>query len=834
MTAFEAGQTVGRYRILRPLGSGAMGVVYLAQDPHIERFLAIKTVRVADPNSVAGASSKEEIEERTKRLLREAKTAGRLIHPNIVTLFDAGEETGTLFLAFEYVEGESLAERLHAGPPLTVAEALRIARETADGLDCAHRLGIVHRDIKPANLMLTTDGRVKISDFGIAKMAGQATELTVSGSVVGSPQYLSPEQIRGQELDGRSDLFSLGVVLYELVGGRRPFGGDTFTTLLYKILHEEPEPIRLRPGLDPDLAEVLARLLAKDREARFANAAEAAAALAALERGLAPEVLAAPATLDEQEADGVEPTQVRPVGEPAAPATRPGEATGEPQATRPPPPPVPPVPAITAPSSAAGSSTVPPSPSAPPGPSAPPPGSAPQSTAVSGAVPGTPTQLAAAYAPTVGVTSLPRPARPSRRKLWIAVAAVALVLLVGAVVAGVLVVRRLQGGGDLVSGLAAGDAPTEQPVAADELAPAGEALPDAVPTAAEGGETGPSAGARGADASAEPSDRTQGGSSSGTTGTAGSTEKTEPASSAAVSAPPRRPPADAGGRSEPSTSKSTSTSTSTPAPAAGAAGGAATRKAQPGPGSDVAAEAAGDAGDSRRGELSPEGERPAPAPERRPALRRTARELIEARKEASAGAGAVDETIDSGLQLAFHVEPAQAFVLVDGTVIGRAAELDPSSDGAAYRLPGAGDYLVKLRAPGMKDHQVLVRASASGPSTTTVTAHLAPAPVEDLGFGDLKLYRVSEAVAFEVSPPIARLKARVLVDGRAVGRAAEYPGRFARGNTWLQLGPGRHRVSVVAPGFARLDVAVDVSSGAEERRQRIEIVLQPERSGAPR
>ena len=233
-------------------------------------------------------------------------------------------------------------------------------------------------------------------------------------------------------------------------------------------------------------------------------------------------------------------------------------------------------------------------------------------------------------------------------------------------------------------------------------------------------------------------------------------------------------------------------------------------------------------------ELSPEARRLEGALERRPALRRAARELAEARGITPPGAVQVDQTIDSGLAVVFRVDPAQAFVLVDGTVIGRATELDPSAGGAAYRLPGEGEYLVKLRAPGMKDHQVLLRASASGPSSTTVTAHLQPAPVEELDLGDLKLYRVSEAVGFEVLPPIAHAKARVLVDGRLVGRAAEYPGRFARSNTWLRLAPGRHRVSVVAPGFTRHDVAVDVSSGATERRQRIEIVLRAERGGAPR
>src|SRR5262249_24001275 len=158
--------------------------------------------------------------------LREAKAAGRLLHPNIVTLFDAGEAGDVLYLAFEYVEGSDLSTRVGAAP-LSLREVLRIIALSADALDYAHRQGIVHRDIKPSNIRLDKSGHVKVADFGIAKMAGQSTELTMAGSVMGSPQYLSPEQIKGEELDGRSDLFSLGVVLFELLSGRRPFDGDT-------------------------------------------------------------------------------------------------------------------------------------------------------------------------------------------------------------------------------------------------------------------------------------------------------------------------------------------------------------------------------------------------------------------------------------------------------------------------------------------------------------------------------------------------------------------------------------------------------------------------------
>ena len=218
MSNLEGGRSVGRYRILDFLGAGAMGEVYLAEDPHIERKLAIKTVRLV--------GRPQEVEDRKKRLLREARAAGRLLHPNVVALFDAGEADGLLFLAFEFVEGSDLANRLERGP-LSLREVLRIVRQVAEALHYAHGQGVVHRDIKPSNILLDTIGRVKVADFGIAKMAGQSTELTVAGSVMGSPQYLSPEQIRGEELDGRSDVFSLGVVLYELLSGNRPFAGET-------------------------------------------------------------------------------------------------------------------------------------------------------------------------------------------------------------------------------------------------------------------------------------------------------------------------------------------------------------------------------------------------------------------------------------------------------------------------------------------------------------------------------------------------------------------------------------------------------------------------------
>ncbi len=301
MNALDGGSSVGRYRIEKFLGAGAMGEVYLALDPQIDRKLAIKTVRLA--------GRPQEIDERKKRLLREARAAGRLLHPNIVTLFDAGEAEGLLYLAFEFIEGSDLGARLEAGERPSLRQVLRIVRQAAEALDYAHGQGIVHRDIKPSNLLLDPAGRVKVADFGIAKMAGQSTELTIAGSVMGSPQYLSPEQVRGEDLDGRSDLFSLGVVLYELLSGQRPFNGETITTLVYQILHVEPPPVSELRAVPPRLEELLRRMLAKDRDDRVATAGEVARELAFIEGELTEETLSAPAGSGPFEATKLLPRQ---------------------------------------------------------------------------------------------------------------------------------------------------------------------------------------------------------------------------------------------------------------------------------------------------------------------------------------------------------------------------------------------------------------------------------------------------------------------------------------------------------------------------------------------
>jgi serine/threonine protein kinase len=277
-------QRLGRYVIVRQVGAGAMGEVYLAEDPHIDRRLAIKTVRLDTPPQAGGPAP----DQLRLRFEREAKAAGRLVHPHIVTLFDAGEVDDVFFLAFEFVDGPDLAARVAQQPALTLNDVLRIGREAASALDAAHRAGIIHRDIKPSNLMLTSEGVLKIADFGIATLVGQAAQLTQTGMLVGTPHYLSPEQVTGEgPLDGRSDLFSIGVVLYELLAGRRPFEGASIAALLYSIVGTAPVPLgELRPDLPPRLAGAVMRLLSRERDQRFPTAAALAEELAAIEREL--------------------------------------------------------------------------------------------------------------------------------------------------------------------------------------------------------------------------------------------------------------------------------------------------------------------------------------------------------------------------------------------------------------------------------------------------------------------------------------------------------------------------------------------------------------------
>ncbi|HEY6066455.1 MAG TPA: serine/threonine-protein kinase, partial [Thermoanaerobaculia bacterium] len=256
MTALPPGSRIGRFEISGVLGEGAMGVVYLAHDPQIERPVAIKTLR---PSAAGGSAGELE-----SRFLKEAKLAGRLQHPNVVTIYEAGQDGNVPYIAMEFVDGEPLTRFLGSREALTVGQRVEVVRQTALALQHAHERGVLHRDVKPGNILLTRDRRVKVADFGIGKLLSATAELTRTGQMIGSPAYMSPEQIRGAKLDGRSDYFSLGVVFYELLTGVRPFPGDSITTLVYQILHTEPrDPLEVRADLPPAARDVFARLLAK-------------------------------------------------------------------------------------------------------------------------------------------------------------------------------------------------------------------------------------------------------------------------------------------------------------------------------------------------------------------------------------------------------------------------------------------------------------------------------------------------------------------------------------------------------------------------------------------
>jgi serine/threonine-protein kinase len=693
VNALPGGGSVGRYRIVSFLGAGAMGEVYLAEDPQIDRKLAIKTVRLV--------GRPQEIEERKKRLLREARAAGRLLHPNVVTLFDAGETEGLLYLAFELVEGTDLAARLDGGERLSLREVLRVVRQTAEALDYAHGQGIVHRDIKPSNILLDRAGRVKVADFGIAKMAGQSTELTMAGSVMGSPQYLSPEQIRGEDLDGRSDIFSLGVVLYEMLSGRRPFSGETITTLVYQILHQEPPPVSELRAVPPRLEELLRRMLAKDREERIATAGEIARELAAIEGELADETLSAPVGTGALGATKVLPrrtTDAAPLVPPLPPAARSTRGT------------VPASPATT--------------PSMPP---PPPPVSAPPATGV---------RAAAA-------------AKPGRSPFSSTLLLVTLALVLAATLAGAgyLLFQRFR------------PAP---PVATAAQTPAPAGVP-AVPV--EGSQT--------------PADKAE-----------------PPPASVPASAPagPPRTPAQTRKEAEQRTPDAVPVYDGTPTPLS--------------PAVEENNRIIREALDRERSSEPAMPVSPEPVAEPEPAPAPAAQDA--------------DQTIRTGLEVVFRTAPPDAFVLVDGRVIGTAKEWSGGKGGKTYTFPGSGSYQVKIRSPGMQDFRIAVEAAATR-GVTPITARLQPLPAAEVDASDLRTVRVRQAIALRVMP----LTAGVLVDGQPMGLARRFSGgglRRGRGE-WLELAPGKHRVSIDAPGHRRQDILVEVTATADRDRERIEVVL---------
>jgi serine/threonine protein kinase len=276
---------LGRYEIVRELGKGAMGIVYLAKDPLIGRLVALKTIR---PSAHA---EDEDTREFQARFVREAQAAGILSHPSIVTVHDIGvdEPSGMSFIAMEYVEGSNLKEVLSQGRPLSFEQAADIIAQVAEGLDFAHSKGIVHRDVKPANIILLDGNRAKITDFGIAKITSGVANLTTTGQFLGTPNYMAPEQIKGTPVDGRSDIFSLGICLYECLTHRKPFGGDSLTSISYKIVHEPFQPLHeINPTIPEGFADVVAQCLEKDPSKRYQRGKDMASALRTVIRGERP------------------------------------------------------------------------------------------------------------------------------------------------------------------------------------------------------------------------------------------------------------------------------------------------------------------------------------------------------------------------------------------------------------------------------------------------------------------------------------------------------------------------------------------------------------------
>ena len=274
---------LGRYLIQSELGRGAMGVVYRATDSVLERTVAVKTVNMA--------LEREGADKYEARFYQEARAAGGLNHPNIVTVYDAGKAGDVVYMAMEYIEGVELRTLIGNGQALGVAQALSIAAQVAEGLAYAHERGVVHRDIKPANIMVVANGPVKITDFGIARMRASA-DLTQTGVMLGSPKYMSPEQVIGRRADHRSDIFSLGVILYEMLCGTAPFNGENVTALMYQIVNFAPPAPSSINGAIPEMLDLItAKMLAKPLDDRYADARDVARDLRECERQFA-----APAT----------------------------------------------------------------------------------------------------------------------------------------------------------------------------------------------------------------------------------------------------------------------------------------------------------------------------------------------------------------------------------------------------------------------------------------------------------------------------------------------------------------------------------------------------------
>jgi len=288
----ETPKTIGRYEIVQELGHGAMGAVFLARDPAMDRTVALKTI-------LSGALAGDHSDEFRARFYREARAAGALAHPGIVPVFDVGEFEGSPYLVMEFVNGQTLADAMKKGERQSMDRICEIGQQIAEALGFAHRKGVIHRDIKPANILMTsreTYGivRPRITDFGVAKLT--AGEITTTGQMLGTPAFMPPEQFTGAPIDGRADLFSLGVILYWMATGEQPFPGETMTTVSYKIVHTEPvPPAKLNPLIPAQLDKLILKCLSKSPADRFQTGEELAQALTEVRRGATPASINTPA-----------------------------------------------------------------------------------------------------------------------------------------------------------------------------------------------------------------------------------------------------------------------------------------------------------------------------------------------------------------------------------------------------------------------------------------------------------------------------------------------------------------------------------------------------------
>ena len=415
----DPSEIAGRYQVMQRLGAGAFGTVYKAKDKILGRVLAIKTIRL-EGLAAQGAS----LEELLDRFTREAQVSAQLKHPNIVTIYDIGDADGLSYLAMEFIDGVGLDRVIANEGKLPVERAAMLGAQVADALDFAHRNHVVHRDVKPANIMIEPGDRVKVTDFGIAKVTDSGDHLTMTGSLLGTPSYMSPEQARGSALDGRSDLFAVGAILYEMLTGQKAFRGDSITGLIFKIITEEPRPIEeVDPATPAEMVRIIRKALNKAPESRYQSGRELADDLLKLTHsGMAP-------TMRQSEVDTARAnltsaaTLVGGVGTLASAPTAGAEAP-----TRVAPPPVPRG-AAPVPLPDAGPTTVmppPPRPPAAPTTLMPPPPPPPRTAA-----PAPPAPAARSIA-----SASPRPASSSKTGMIVAIVlGVGALLLAGAVVA---------------------------------------------------------------------------------------------------------------------------------------------------------------------------------------------------------------------------------------------------------------------------------------------------------------------------------------------------------------------------------------------------------------